>query len=470
MKKIPLLLTLAWLGSSPALAQITFERTFGGSGTDLGFSVQETSDGGFILAGSTQTTTPQGTEMVLMKTDAYGTELWSHTFGTQALDFAYSVRQTMDGGYVLCGMFGGFGTDTLTVVRTTADGSMAWVRHYPGGLTRDVGYCIRETADGGFVISGFAGPSGNTDVYIVKIDAAGNELWTTLVDLGANDFGNAVIPLSGGGYIVLADDGEIGSDGDLHLLRLSDTGDSLWTRTYGTSAHDHARGLWLTQDGGFILAGGSGYPDRDILLVRTDAQGNELWQRSIGDPALDELARDVQQLEDGGYIVCGRKEDPITGEVRMLLFRTDADGYLQWERLFGQGVLTDANALDRTSDGGFVLIGSTTDIIGGSAFTDIYLVRTDGSGYTTISEAGHDAAVLSLAPVPASDKLHVAFGDLAVSSVLVFDASGRLIREWPVAGPAEFQLPVDDLRPGSYLLAVLDASGTTRIRRFMVAR
>jgi hypothetical protein len=460
---IPIGLALGGFG------QTTFERLYDHSMTDLGASVQQTSDGGYIMCGISWGDSTLG-DVILLKADNTGQEAWHRNIGTAAMDASYCVRQTTTGGYVLCGMFSGFGSDSLTVIRTDADGGMIWMGKYPGNMGRSIGYGIVQTTDGGFAVCGFSDANGDPDVYVVRIDGSGGLTWSRMIDLGGSESANCIRQLDDGGFIVLADNGESADGEDIYLLRLDSQGDTRWTRTYGTLLPDQARGLWVNDDGGFIIAGGSGYPQRDVLLLRTDALGTTLWQRAYGEADMEEMAYDVQQLADGGFIVCGRDEVPTTGATRMYLFRTDPSGNLDWERTFQQGHASESVSLDQTTDGGYVLFGNSTEILNeNTANTDMYLVKTDAAGYVGMAEVPSGRSLL-IHPNPATDRIAIDPGSDQVEHVAIRNASGQQVLELKLTLTQANTVDVSDLPSGLYCLTVMLSNGLRVSQPLIISR
>ena len=458
-----------FLASAMVTGQTPIEQVYGGVDDELGFSVQETSDGGYVLSGVTYSQGNGSGDMYLVRTNGTGAVEWTMTYGTINLEIGYAVRQTTDGGFAMCGMFNGFGSDTLTLVRTDANGSTLWVKHYPGSLGRDLGYALQQTSDGGFVVCGSSGPSLD-DVYVVRTDGSGNIIWNSTIDLGGGEMALAVQQTSDNGSVVLVQNsGFADPDGELYLLRMDQNGDTLWSHQYVTPGADEARGLTVTADGGFIIAGGNGYPDRDIQLIRTDALGIELWRR-VHATAGDELAMDVQQLDDGGFIVAGRKENALTGDIQMHLLRTDANGFMDWERTYQRGVFSEANSLDRTGDGGYVLLGTTSDMFGGSANIEMYLVKTDGAGYSTVGEETTEPFAVQVFPNPAADQVNIGLSSTGITTASLVDPSGRTVWKDSFAGPGTYPLDVGQWTRGAYVLLFRTASGRQQQHRLIISR
>lgn len=165
---------------SSLAAQVVFERTYGGDNADWGCSVQQTADHGYVIAGLTNSSGP-GTEVYLIRTDSAGDTLWTRTYGGAHADFANSVRQTADGGYILTGgtkSFGG-GDEDVYLIKTDAHGDTMWTRAF-GGTEDDGGWSVGQTTDSGFIIAGSTRSfgAGGLDVWLLKTDTHGDTLWT----------------------------------------------------------------------------------------------------------------------------------------------------------------------------------------------------------------------------------------------------------------------------------------------------
>ncbi len=156
-------------------------KAFGGTNEDYGRSVQETSDGGYIIAGYTKSFGAGSYDVYLIKTDANGDTTWTKTYGGSNIDQGYSVEQTSDGGYIIAGNSKSFGAglDDVYLIKTDANGDTTWTKTY-GGSNIDQGYSVEQTSDGGYIIAGYTKSfgAGSYDVYLIKTDANGDTTWT----------------------------------------------------------------------------------------------------------------------------------------------------------------------------------------------------------------------------------------------------------------------------------------------------
>ena len=358
-------------------------RTYGGGDLDYGYSVQQTADGGYIIAGTTKSFGAGNYDFYLLKTDANGDTLWTRTYGGSDLDYGYSAVQTTDGGYAVVGRTKSFGAGNYDVylVKTDANGDTTWTRTY-GGSDRDEGQSVQQTGDGGYIIGGYNDPwgTGIMDVYLVKTDAQGAVLWTrTHGPEDDYECAYSVQQTADGGYIVAGSTASSQTgDTDLYLLKTDANGDSLWAHTYGGDQWDEGYSVQQTADGQYIVAGYTesfGAGSMDFYLLKIDADGDTLWTRTYGGSGRDE-GRSVHQTTDGGYIVAGYSWSFGAGQSDFYLVRTDADGDTLWTHTYGGSRWDYGRSVQQTADGGYILTGYTDSF--GAGGTDLYLVKTAG--------------------------------------------------------------------------------------------
>ena len=231
--------------------EVRWSKTFGGADYDLAWSIVQTSDGGYALAGVTGSYGAGGGDFWIVKTDSSGNEEWSKTFGGERDDWARSVIQTSDGGYALAGGTDSYGAggEDFWIVKTDSSGNEEWSKTF-GGENDDWAYSVVQTSDGGYVLAGstMSYGAGGEDFWLVKTDSSGNEEWSKTFGGVNRDWARSVIQTSDGGYALAGG----------WLLKTDSSGNEEWSKTFGGANGGTAWSIVQTSDGGYALAGGSG--------------------------------------------------------------------------------------------------------------------------------------------------------------------------------------------------------------------
>ncbi|NQT61882.1 MAG: T9SS type A sorting domain-containing protein [Candidatus Marinimicrobia bacterium] len=379
------LTTLILISSAfPVQAQSIWTQAYGGSDWDEAASVIQTSDEGFLVVGYTSSFGAGGDDFWLVKTDLSGDTLWTKTFGGPSTDEATSVIQTVDNGYMIGGTTRSWGAGSYDawLIKTDSIGDTLWTRTY-GGSRGDEANSVIHTPEGGYLMAGYTKSfgNGNRDIWLVCIDSLGDTLWTRTYGGVSNDVAMEVIQSNDDGYIVCGYTASFGAgSNDLWLLKIDAQGDTLWTQTYGGPDEEMAYSVLQTLDDGIIISGhtysfGSGMAD--LYLVKTDSEGDLLWTRTFGSGD-DEYAFSIIEEPDGSLMVAGATRSWGIGSSDYLLIKIDSQGDALWARTYGGNGPEEPSTIVPTADGGYLLAGSTQSF--GSGRDDFWLVKTDSLG------------------------------------------------------------------------------------------
>ena len=364
-----------------------WSKVYGGSSDDEAYSVVQTSDGGYAIAGYTESFGAGGSDFWLVKTDANGIMQWNKTYGGTGNDEARSLVATPDGGYGMAGRtesFGAGGYD-FWLVKVDSSGNTQWNQTY-GGPDNDYPSCIVQASDGGYAIAGVfsaaGGPSDESDAWLIKVDSSGNMQWN-------KTFGGdiqSLVATSDGGYTIAG-----ASESWCSLVIKTDAfGNMQWNKTYGEYTDLHFS-LVVTPDGGYAVAGAVNHVEEsDFWLVKTDSLGNMQWNKTYGETGYN-VAASVVTTSDGGYAMVGEHGAGRYSDLQLV--KVDSYGNMQWEKIVDRleiQIEDYARCLITTTDGGYSIAGSSNS---GNSM-DFWLLKTDGNG--VVPELPFSLALLAL--------------------------------------------------------------------------
>ncbi|MFZ2899987.1 MAG: PKD domain-containing protein [Saprospiraceae bacterium] len=365
----------------------TFITTIGKSSLDdVGYSIQQTLDGGYIISG--YSSIGDNLNIYLIKTDNKGDLDWdNNTYGGTKDEVGYCVQQTPEGGYIVSGYtksFDGFLSGQVYLVKTNHLGSKTWDKHpYGGGTNAEIGYFLQQTEDGGYLIAGVTGNAGGkTDVYLIKATNQGDLTWKKAFDpSGTNDGGNCIQKTQDGGFVITGYAGGGGTKGsDVYIIKIDHQGNKIWDNNFGGNSDDEGMFIQQTSDGGYIVVGNTksfGAGGKDVYLIKTNSQGDSLWTQTYGGSDED-LGFSVTQTSDGGYIIVGSTKSFGAGGKDVYLIKVNDEGVKNWARYFGGALDDEGYCIKETTDEGFIITGySQTGGVGGK---DVFLIKTDKDG------------------------------------------------------------------------------------------
>ncbi|HEX7319007.1 MAG TPA: hypothetical protein VF399_01465 [bacterium] len=353
-------------------------RTYGGAGQDSCWSAQYTADHGFILAGWTDSYGAGGHDFYLVKTDLLGDTVWTRTFGGTDVDECLAVIQTFDGGYVAGGRTLSFGTDyDVWLIKTDAQGDTQWTKTI-GGSGYDMCRGLYQTSDSGFILTGTTNSYGadSFDIYLIRTDKNGDALWTKTFGGPLNENGYTVTQTIDGGFLIAGWTQSFGAGNyDAYIIKIDPSGDSLWSFLWGGTSMDKGCSVIEANDGSYMIAGWtySFGPDvQNAYLLKMTTTGDTVWTKYYGDDVYS-VVYSVQKTTDGGYILAGTtgSSNP-TADV--YLVKTDSMGDMQWSTRYGGNGQDCGWSAEQTDDGSYYIAGWTGSF--GSGGADFYLVRT----------------------------------------------------------------------------------------------
>lgn len=318
-----------YLVKTDSKGTLEWSTTYGGFTIDHGQSIQTTRDGGYIITGGTFSYGMGSYDVYLIKTNSLGTLEWSTTFGGTGWDYGHYVQQTQDGGYIVAGYTGSFGAglDDVYLIKTNQLGTLEWSTTV-GGAKSDRGFSIAQCLDGGYIITGETNSNNSgyvLDVYLVKTDSLGNFQWQKYFGGSGYDRGYSVKQTQDGGFIITGETGSFGSDYDVYLIKTDPLGTLEWSTTLGGAGNQFSYCVQQAKDNGYIITGWSKPNDGvpyDVYIVKTDYLGTYEWSTTFGGSG-DEYSLSVQQTKDGGYIVAGYTNSFGAGLYDIYLIKLD---------------------------------------------------------------------------------------------------------------------------------------------------
>lgn len=338
-------------------------KYYGGSYPDQGWQVEELIEGGYVIVGNKRPSDNEYEQYIyLIKTDENGDTIWTRTYCDPEGGGAQSVKQTTDRGFIIAG-YTAYGEPPWSVylLKTDNNGDTLWSNIYAVGpyqSARSVDLCN----DGGYIVAGFAFDStGENQIYIIKTDSVGEELWSRTFGGSNNERSWSVIQISDGGYAVAGwTESTENGDSDVYVIKLNSEGDRLWSKTYGGAYDDEARAIVEIPGEGFALAGKTRSSDghSGIYLMKISSSSEIIWERTYAQDN-NVIGQSLDLTSDGGFIVGGYR----SGYTQDYILRTNSDGDSLWAMSVITADSTLCRSIRQTIDGGYVLTGNVGSVI-----------------------------------------------------------------------------------------------------------
>jgi hypothetical protein len=434
--------TYGWYGLQ---VQLPERKLLGGPGSDEAFSMQQTADGGYIIAGNSYSSASGDVTGInnggfgtsdywVVKLDASRNIVWNKLLGGNSFDMGKSIQQTADGGYIVAGYSSSSASGNVTetnhggndywIVKLDGSGNIQWNRLI-GGSSTDQAHSVKQTTDGGYIVAGYSISSasgdvtgtnhGSADYWVVKLDGSGNIIWNRLLGGTLSDQAYDIVQAADGNFVVTGQssssaNGDVTSANhggtDYWIVKLDNTGATiLWNKLLGGTGDDRALNIRQTTDNGYIVAGysassangdvtGANHGLTDYWIVKLDGTGNITWNKLIGGDN-DDQAYNIKQTIDGGYIVAGFSRSSANGDVTGVnhgnkdywIVKLDGTGNITWNRVIGGTENEEAQSVYQTADGGYAVAGFAYssfngDVTGGNhGVDDFWLIKLASNGF-----------------------------------------------------------------------------------------
>jgi hypothetical protein len=360
----------------------TWAKSFGGVNNENVFrAVARSADGGYLVAGDTNSFGAGSTDVWVIKLNEGGGIDWQKTYGGSRSDTTRAMDATSDGGYVIASRSNSFGGGSnFWIVKIDSAGGIDWQKSI-GGSKSEIPHAIQETADGGFIVGGFTNSFSalGKDYYVVKMDANGLVEWQNRYGGDGADVIRYVLQVSDGGYLVAGFTHSFGTAGDIMILKLDKDGAIEWQKRYGGAKFEEPSTILEVPDGYIVLEQSSSFTgSTDAWIFKIDFDGKILWQKTLGGRGgMDELSS-AQLTDDGGFIAAGETSSNFIPSEDFWAVKFDSNGVPQWQKRYGGANIDSVESMDLTPEGGVIMVGTTRSF--GAGGLDIWAVRTNTDG------------------------------------------------------------------------------------------
>jgi len=391
MKRVILIPFFLFIFTSFTSLNAQWALTYGGSDSDVAQSIQQTNDGGYIVAGDAMSFGAGLSDIWVLKLDSNGAIIWQRTYGGSYRDIARSIQQTGDGGYIVAGDTESFGAglSDIWVLKLDSNGATVWQRTY-GGSDGDVARSIQQTGDGGYIVAGNTESfsAGLSDIWILKLNSDGAIEWQQTYGGSDDDAAYSVSQTGDGGYVVAGNTESFGAGLiDIWILKLNSDGAIEWQQTYGEWDYDFASFIQQTSDEGYIVAAYT-YSFVEYWtegwILKLDSNGAIEWQRTYGASSHglskneSDFIYSIQQTGDEGYIAAGVTSSFGAGVNDAWLLKLSSSGAIEWQQTYGGSDSDVARTIQQTEDGGYIAAGTTESF--GAGVNDFFVFKLYSDG------------------------------------------------------------------------------------------
>lgn len=359
----------------------TWQRVLTYTNNSVFHKTQQTSDGGFIAVGENRIGIYS--KIFLVKFNVFGDTIYTRYFNINVNSgyIGFWIEETNDKGFIICGYGDGVNGDAY-LIKTDSLGIIIWYKTY-GGLGQDVGCCVKQTNDGGFILAIRTSSYGSTiDIMLVKTDSLGNQIWSKVyTNSNSNDFVQEVNIVGNSGYILVGTNSVIGDSANIYIMRTNISGDTLWTKKIGGQRTSAGYSIDSIAKNGFIICGVSSSFNTNYYfqsyVAKIDSSGNLIWERCYFSN-YHETAFSIKNINNNEYVFCGTSDSVKAYYERAFIRKIDQSGNVLKEKFYRGGDESNQfSSIDLTNDNGYILCGYAT--FKTSALYS-YIVKTDSLG------------------------------------------------------------------------------------------
>jgi len=426
--------------------------TFGGSNNDNGYALCLTQEGGYIISGASRSFSSNADDIYLNKISNSGNLIWSMTYGGPHQDFARSII-SIDGGFLLLGDVwdGGDPRTSMYLCKMDLDGNKLWDKQFGTGYD-EKGFKVKQAADGDFLLLGYSrGYDLQGDIFLVRTDGQGNELWNSSYGYERNDYAMDILENEDGTIMIAGTKNGFFNDvhadyerhdADMLVIKVDSEGQEIWRQLYGLDNHDFGYSINKTQDGGYYFFGSSqsyGEGSFDMLLIKINESGVEEWHRSYGGPEYEYgMSMDMNQNNEL-FMFGTTRSFGQNGSADFYLIKSDDQGNALWEITIGGDNIDYGYSVVATADSGCAVVGSSQSF--GSGMFDVLFVKIDKNGLIENLMNGIDTLLdnqIVIAPNPISNTGHILLNEANMTASRTLEIktiNGSLIKKYRLTAP-----------------------------------
>ena len=497
--KYVLLVSLFFTAICFSQPEIEWQKSYGGSELDWARSIEQTQDGGYIVAGyiisndGDITNHYGGIDYWVLKLSSSGEVEWQKTLGGSNNDIAWTIKQTFDGGFIVAGesdstdgdIINNLGNSDYWVVKLSSLGEIEWQKSL-GGSYSDTARELQLTDDGGFVVSGSSSSTdgditenyGISDYWVVKLSSSGEIEWQKSLGGSNSDLSYSIKQALDGGFIVagnsFSNDGDVSDNhgvSDMWVVKLSSLGEIEWEKSLGGSGDDYAYSICVSSDGGFLVGGESNSSDGDVSgnhgdfdywVVKLSSLGEIEWQKSYGGSAIDSNYSIIQTYDEG-YILIGRSASidgdstSNNGSMDSWIVKINSIGTIEWQKSYGGSEYESPKSIQQLPNGSFILAGISEsndgDVTENNGEGDFWVVKLSPA----LGVNDFDTISANLYPNPTNGLVTIEVANL--SEINIYDSLGKLSFSQKFENVNNYIFNVSHLAKGIYSMIIFTSEG-----------